>query len=56
VYDLISRERLDEFSFARDVDFDHFSEDGKRLFVLTTDQTGYFLDIASRPRAIGGEP
>jgi hypothetical protein len=56
VYDLTSQQKLDEFSFASDVDFDHFSEDGKRLFVLTTDQTGYLLEVACPTRPSGGRP
>ena len=50
VYDLNTREKLDEFTFASDVDFDQFSKDGKRLFVLTADQTAYFLDISNPVR------
>ena len=46
VYDLNSREKVDEFTFASDVRFDHFSKDGNRLLVVTEDQTAYFLDIS----------
>jgi len=48
VYDLNRREKLDEFAFASDVDFDQFSTDGKRLIVLTADQTAYLLDVSNR--------
>jgi len=46
VYDLNTREKVDGFTFASDVRFDQFSKDGKRLLVLTEDQTAYFLDIS----------
>jgi WD40 repeat protein len=52
IYDLQSRQRLDHFAFSTHVDFDQFSADGKRLLVLTSDQTAYFLDMtALRPSA-----
>jgi hypothetical protein len=56
VYDLITREKLDEFTFASNVEFDHFSKDGKRLFVLTADQTAYFLDVSHPARPNGDRP
>jgi Peptidase family M48 len=46
VYDLSSRRQLDAFAFPSDVDFEQFSRDGKRLFVLTADQTAYILDLS----------
>ncbi len=52
IYDLQSRQRLDRFAFSTHVDFDQFSSDGKRLLVLTSDQTAYFLDMTVlRPSA-----
>jgi hypothetical protein len=29
-----------------DLEFDQFSQDGKRLFVLTADQTVYYVDVS----------
>jgi len=56
IYDLSSRSKLDEFTFASNVDLDQFSEDGKRLFVLTNDQTAFSLDISNLVRPSGAEP
>jgi WD40 repeat protein len=47
VYDLQSRQKLDGFAFPANADFDQFSADGKRLLVLTSDQTAYFLDMTN---------
>jgi hypothetical protein len=43
IYDLQSREKLDSYAFPADVDYDQFSADGKRLLVLTSNQTAYLL-------------
>jgi hypothetical protein len=43
IYDLQSREKLDSYTFPADVNFDQFSDDAKRLLVLTSDQTAYLL-------------
>jgi hypothetical protein len=51
IYDLNTREKLDEFTFASNVHFDQFSKDGKRLLVLTEDQTAYFLDTPNPARS-----
>jgi hypothetical protein len=46
VYDLASLEKRDEFSFAHPVSGASFSQDGKRLFVLTANQAVYVLNVA----------
>ena len=46
VYDLASGERRDQFTFGGPVSLAHFSADGRRLFVLTADQTAYVLDLS----------
>ena len=47
VYDLESMEKRDEFSFPNRISLMRFSQDGRRLFVLTRDQTVYILDVSS---------
>ena len=47
VYDLETMEKRDDFIFTRPISMLRFSQDGKRLFVLTADQTGYILDVSS---------
>jgi hypothetical protein len=44
IYDLRSRQKIDDLAFSADVDFEQFSADSKRLLVLTRDQTAYILD------------
>jgi WD40 repeat protein len=51
VYDLHTLKRLSEFSFANRISGKLFSADGKRLFVLTNDQTGYVLDVSPESTA-----
>ena len=46
VYDLRTLKQTKEFLFADRVSADLFSEDGKRLFVLTNDQTSFILEVA----------
>jgi tricorn protease-like protein len=46
VYDLASLEKRDEFTFTHPVSLVTFSQDGKRLFVLTTNQAVYVLNVA----------
>jgi len=46
VYDLKSLKQTDEYFFAEPVTTKAFSEDGKRLLVLTSDQTVFILDLA----------
>ena len=52
VYDLATVMKLDKFVFTSPVSLARFSDDGKRLFVLTANQTIYFLDLSGlRQRA-----
>ena len=54
VYDLATVAKLDEFVFSSPVSLARFSADGKRLFILTANQTIYFLDVSDlqkRPAA-----
>jgi WD40 repeat protein len=48
LFDLATGERRDRFDFAAPVSLAHFSEDGKRLLVLTADQTVYVLDLTAK--------
>jgi WD40 repeat protein len=47
VYDLSNMQRRDQFTFSSPVSLAQFSADGKRLFVLTANQTAYVLDLAA---------
>ena len=47
VYDLESMEKRDEFSFSSPISMLRFSQDGRRLFVLTAAQTVYVLDVSA---------
>jgi hypothetical protein len=47
LYDLASMELRREYSFSSPVAFKQFSQDGKRLLVLTADQAAYQLDVSS---------
>jgi hypothetical protein len=47
LYDLRTLRQSGEFFFAGRVSAYLFSADGKRLFVLTNDQTGFILDVAA---------
>jgi hypothetical protein len=48
LFDLATGERRDRFDFAAPVSLAHFSRDGKRLLVLTADQTVYLLDLTAK--------
>jgi len=45
IYDLHSLKQTNELTFASRISAYLFSEDGKRLFVLTNDQTAFILDV-----------
>jgi len=47
-YDLDTLEKRDEFVFTSPISMLRFSQDGRRLFVLTVAQTAYVLDVASK--------
>ncbi len=55
IHDLATMRRRDQFTFAAPVVMASFSTDGKRLFVLTSDQMAYVLDL-SAGGATGQEP
>jgi WD40 repeat protein len=46
LYDLASTELRAQYKFSDSVVYRAFSSDGHRLFVLTSDQTAYILDLA----------
>jgi WD40 repeat protein len=48
LFDLSTGERRDRFDFSAPVSLAHFSDDGKRLLVLTADQTVYVLDLTAK--------
>jgi len=47
LHDLASFEKRHQFTFPGRVSLVRFSDDGKRLFVLTADQTVYLLDVST---------
>jgi hypothetical protein len=47
VYDLQSLRQIDELYFSNSISVQYLSEDGKKLFVLTNDQTAFQFDISS---------
>ena len=47
VYDLESMEKRDELSFPTRISMLRFSQDGRRLFVLSREQTVYLLDVSA---------
>lgn len=51
VYDLSSSQQREQYVFGSPVEYKVFSEDGKRLFVFTNDQTVYFLDVTATESA-----
>ena len=44
LYDLESIDKREQFTFPSRISLLRFSEDGKRLFILTANQTTYVLD------------
>ena len=50
VYSLAESQLRRTYKFPVSVAYKKFSPDGKRLFVLTRDQTAYVLDLDSNPR------
>jgi WD40 repeat protein len=47
IYDLASGQKRDEFSFSSAISLIQFAE-GKRLFVLTANQTAYLFDLSAQ--------
>ena len=54
VYDLVSFSKRQEFTFPSRISLLRFSDDGKRLFVLTANQTVYVLDVLSHAESKQG--
>ncbi len=48
VYNMVTMEKRDQFGFSSPVSMARFSEDGRRLFVLTSNQNAYVLDVSSQ--------
>jgi len=46
LYDLATMTKKDEFTFTSYVAYAVFSPDGRKLFVLTGNQTAYVLDVS----------
>ncbi|HEU4593918.1 MAG TPA: M48 family metalloprotease [Pyrinomonadaceae bacterium] len=51
IYDLSTMERRDQFTFSGPLSLTQFSPDGKRLFVLTANQTAYILNLTPEAKA-----
>ena len=47
IYDLGTMEKRDELVFSNPVSLASFSDDGARLFVLTSNQTAYVIDVSA---------
>jgi WD40 repeat protein/predicted SprT family Zn-dependent metalloprotease len=47
IYNLETMEKRDQFNFSSPVSLIRFNEDGRRLLVLTSNQTAYILDVSS---------
>ncbi len=51
LYDLATLRKRDQFVFTSPISMVQFALDGKRLFVLTSGQTAYVLDVSTSARA-----
>jgi WD40 repeat protein len=51
LYDLSTMQKRDQFTFSGPVSLAQFSADGKRLFVLTANQTAYVLNVNTAAKA-----
>jgi len=47
VYSLATMEKRDQFTFSSPASVIRFSKDGRRLFVLTSNQVAYILDVST---------
>jgi hypothetical protein len=56
LYDWNSGEGVARWVFTSPISLQEFSPDGKRLFVLTSDQTTYILDLTPYVRAYAASP
>jgi hypothetical protein len=52
LYDLRTLKKSSDLYFANPVAAHLFSEDGKKLFVLTNDQTAFVIDVASQTETV----
>jgi WD40 repeat protein len=50
IYDLVSMEKRDQFVFSSPIKLARFTPEGKSLFVLTANQSAYFLDVSALVR------
>jgi hypothetical protein len=55
IVDLKAPAQKRDYTFPSDVAYTHFSADGKRLLVMTEDQTVYVFDLAKLPAAAAGQ-
>lgn len=46
VYDARTGAKLDQLLFPEQIAYSHFSDDGKRLFVLTQNQLAFVMDVS----------
>jgi hypothetical protein len=51
LYQSVSLEKRDELDFSSPISLARFSGDGKRLFVLTANQTAFILDVSTLSQA-----
>jgi hypothetical protein len=51
LYDLATMNKLDDYTFSSPIAMLRFSPDGQRLFVLTTNQVAYLLDVSADGKA-----
>jgi len=56
LYDLRSGAKYNDFLFPENIAYTHFSADGKRVLVLTTNQTVYVLDVNAAPASSATPP
>ncbi|MEO7505627.1 MAG: hypothetical protein ABIZ95_00195, partial [Pyrinomonadaceae bacterium] len=47
LYELKTFQKREQYAFAANIALVQFNPDGKRLFVLTADQTAYVLDTST---------
>jgi WD40 repeat protein len=52
IYDLATMEKRDELLFNSTIAMKRFSDDGKRLFVLTAAQTAYVFEVAALSKPV----
>jgi len=55
IYDLKTTEKRDEFVFSSPIAMLRFSADGRKLFVLTSNQTAYLVDVSSLANSVAAK-